>query len=86
MTTPNPSTAAPVGGKLTSGVRRNRSSSNFPDFEQKRREQARDESRWALGLRSTHPSYTRTNSDKNPGVVHNSNRSRQDAQAVGESE
>lgn len=77
-------TSAPVGGSLTTGVFPNRSNTSAPDLEQKKREQARDETRWARGLRSTHPSFTRTQYDVSPGVVGDSNRDRETAQAAGE--
>jgi hypothetical protein len=54
------STAEPVGGEVTSGVNMNRDNTTFPDEEQARREQARQESEWAQGLRDTHPSNVAT--------------------------
>lgn len=41
----------------------NRDNQSFPDEEQERREQARQEHDWASGKRSDHPSFTRLASD-----------------------
>ena len=49
---------------VTSGVHPNRNNKDHPDIEQKKREQARQESAWAAGKRKTHPSFTRKGPDR----------------------
>lgn len=56
-------TAAPSGGEVTSGVFPNRDNVTAPDIEQEKREQARHEHDWALGLRDEHPEFTKVSPD-----------------------
>jgi hypothetical protein len=84
-------TSVPVSGTITAGVFPNRDNTTFPDVEQERREQARQESEWAAGDRPDHPPFTKVGPDdpswlgteEEPIVPPSSNRDRATAEADG---
>lgn len=77
-------TSVPVGGTITTGVFRDRSNTTYPDFEQEKRSQAREESKWAAGDRTTHPAFTRVGpDDPSNAAPQSSNRNRATAEADG---
>lgn len=77
-------TSAPVGGTVTSGNFANRSNASFPDIEQQKREQARQEHDWAEGNRVDHPEFTRNGpSFEDESTTPDSNLSREESQTLG---